>query len=317
MSSREVKNLSVLLVYGAGVTDPLVTRFAPSPSGRLHLGHAYAALFAHRVATETGGRFLLRIEDIDSFRRRDAFETAIEDDLRWLGLDWDGPVLRQSERDEAYGAALDHLRGLGLLYPCFCTRAEIRAEVSASAHAHRGPLGALYPGTCRGLDPDEGQARIAAGEPHALRLAMARAVDHAHDRAAAPLTWHDREAGTIVARPGDLGDVVLARKELATSYHLAVTVDDAFQEVTLVTRAADLFPATHVHRLLQALLELPVPDYHHHQLLTGTDGDPLTTRDGAKALGALREAGWTPEDVRKAMPQLPHAGRVEAHGDKP
>jgi glutamyl-Q tRNA(Asp) synthetase len=278
------------------------------------LGHAFAALFAHQAAASTGGRFLLRIEDIDSFRRRAVFETAIEDDLRWLGLDWNGPVLRQSERGEAYGAALDHLGGLDLLYPCFCTRAEIRAEVADSAHAHDGPLGPLYPGTCRGISADEGQARIAAGEPHALRLAMDRAVQLAQDRAGGPLTWHDRDAGTIVARPEDLGDVVLARKELATSYHLAVTVDDAFQGVTLVTRAADLFPATHVHRLLQALLGLPVPDYHHHQLLTGADGEPLTTRDGAKALGALREAGWTPDDVRRAMPALSHPEPVEAQG---
>jgi glutamyl-Q tRNA(Asp) synthetase len=283
------------------MSDPVVTRFAPSPSGHLHLGHAYAALVAHNAAREAGGRFLLRIEDIDGFRRRAVYEEAIEEDLRWLGLEWDGPVLRQSERGGAYAAALDRLSALGLLYPCFCSRADIRAEVADSVHAHHGPLGPLYPGLCRRLSLDEGQARMAAGEPHALRIAMDRAIEVAQDRVDGTLTWHDHDAGTVAARPGDLGDVVLARKELATSYHLAVTVDDAFQGVTLVTRADDLFPATHVHRLLQALLDLPVPDYHHHRRITGADGQPLATRDGATALVALRDAGWTADDVREAV----------------
>ena len=303
------------------MSDLVVTRFAPSPSGHLHLGHAYAALVAHNAARHAGGRFLLRIEDIDGFRRRAVFEEAIEEDLRWLGLDWDGPVLRQSGRGDAYAAALDQLWALGLLYPCFCSRADIRAEIADSVHALHGPLGPLYPGLCRGLSLDEGQARMAAGEPHALRLAMDRAMEVAatKDRAGGgpggPLTWHDSDAGTIEARPGDLGDVVLARKELATSYHLAVTVDDAFQGVTLVTRADDLFPATHVHRLLQVLLDLPVPDYYHHRRITGADGQPLATRDGAAALVALRDAGWTPDDVRKALSQSRDAGSVEVLGE--
>ena len=283
------------------MSDPVVTRFAPSPSGHLHLGHAYAAIVAHNAAREAGGQFLLRIEDIDGFRRRAVYEEAIQEDLRWLGLEWDGPVLRQSERSEAYAAALELLGDLGLLYPCFCSRADIRAEVADSVHAHHGPLGPLYPGLCRGLSQDEAQARVAAGEPHALRLAMDRATEHANDRAGGPLKWYDRDAGAVEARPGDLGDVVLARKELATSYHLAVTVDDAFQGITLVTRADDLFPATHVHRLLQALLDLPVPDYHHHRRITGVDGEPLATRDGAAALRALRDGGWSPDDVREAV----------------
>ena len=294
------------------MSDLVVTRFAPSPSGHLHLGHAYAALVAHNAARQAGGRFLLRIEDIDGFRRRAVFEEAIEEDLHWLGLDWDGPVLRQSERGDAYAAALDQLWALGLLYPCFCSRADIRAEVADSVHAHHGPLGPLYPGLCSRLSLDEGQARIAAGEPHALRLAMDRAIDVAKGRTDGPLTWHDSDAGTVEARPGDMGDVVLARKELATSYHLAVTVDDAFQGITLVTRADDLFPATHVHRLLQALLDLPVPDYHHHRRITGADGQPLATRNAATALLALRDAGWTPDDVRKALSQSPDAESVEA-----
>ncbi len=279
------------------MTEPVVTRFAPSPSGHLHLGHAFAALFAHAAAAETGGRFLLRIEDIDTFRRRPDFEAAILEDLDWLGLEWQGPVLRQSERGAAYAAALDKLHGLDLLYPCFCTRSEIRAEVAASASAHHGPMGALYPGTCRSLDIQEGQTRVAAGEPYALRLNMERAAP----AAGGSLTWRDREAGTVACRPQDLGDVVLARKDIATSYHLAVTVDDAFQGVTLVTRGVDLFAATHVHRLLQALLYLPTPEYHHHPLVTGADGQPLTTRDGADGLRALRDSGWSPADVRRAV----------------
>ena len=283
------------------MSGPVVTRFAPSPSGHLHLGHAYAALVAHNAARDTGGRFLLRIEDIDGFRRRSEYEEAIEEDLRWLGLDWDGPVLRQSARGDAYAAALDQLWALGLLYPCFCSRSDIRAEIADSVHAHHGPLGPLYPGMCRGLSVDEGDARIASGEPHALRLAMDRAIKAARDRTGGTLSWHDRDGGKVEARPGDLGDVVLARKELATSYHLAVTVDDAFQGVTLVTRATDLFPATHVHRLLQALLDLPVPEYLHHRLITGAGGEPLATRDGSTALRALRDAGWSPDDVQNAL----------------
>ena len=280
------------------MTEPVVTRFAPSPSGHLHLGHAFAALFAHTAAAATGGRFLLRIEDIDGFRRRPEFEAAIMDDLRWLGLEWEDPVLRQSERGAAYAAALDDLRRLGLLYPCFCTRAEIRAEIAASVSAHHGPMGPLYPGTCRALDTKEAQARVAAGEAHALRLDMERAVHAAGDLGGGPLTWRDRNAGMVPCQPELLGDVVLARKELATSYHLAVTVDDAFQGVTLVTRGADLFPATHVHRLLQALLGFDTPEYHHHRLLTGDDGRRFAKRNQSLTIRSLRDAGKTPEDVR-------------------
>jgi glutamyl-Q tRNA(Asp) synthetase len=278
---------------------PAVTRFAPSPTGLLHLGHAYAALFAWRVAREAGGRFLLRIEDIDPGRCRPEHDAAILEDLAWLGLDWDGPVRRQSEHLADYTGALDRLRGMGLVYPCFCTRTDIAREIAAAGHAPHGPDGPLYPGLCRGLGADERAARIAAGEAHAWRLDVAAAAAEA-----GPLHWTDRSHGTIAADPESLGDVVLARKDVATSYHLAVTVDDALQGVTLVTRGEDLFHATHVHRLLQALLDLPVPEWQHHPLLTGPEGRRFAKRDRALTLRALREAGHTPAEVR-AMAGFP------------
>jgi glutamyl-Q tRNA(Asp) synthetase len=273
-----------------------VTRFAPSPSGHLHLGHAFAALVAHAAAQGAGGRFLVRIEDIDAARCRHGYEAAIFEDLAWLGLAWDQEVLRQSERTPAYEAALGRLAEDGLLYPCFCTRAEIRAELASSPSAPHGPEGPLYPGTCRALSAAERSARITAGTPYALRLDVRRAVERS-----GTLTWHDAEAGTVTAAPEQLGDVVLARKGISTSYHLAVVVDDAFQGVTVVTRGADLFHATHIHRLLQAALDLPTPHYRHHRLITGADGKRLATRDGATALRKLREQGWTAADVRRAV----------------
>jgi len=272
---------------------PTVTRFAPSPSGRLHLGHAHAALFAARAAEESGGRFLLRIEDIDLGRCTPDFEAAIYLDLAWLGLAWETPVRRQSEHLADYRAALDRLAAMGLLYPCFCTRKEIAAEIAAAARAPHGPDGPLYPGTCRGLSEAERERRRAAGDPHALRLDVAAAV-----AASGPLTWHDRGRGTRAAEPALHGDVVLARKDIATSYHLAVTLDDAAQGVTLVTRGEDLLPATHVHRLLQALLGLPVPDWHHHGLIGDATGRRLAKRDEARAIASLRAAGTSPAEVR-------------------
>ena len=272
-----------------------VTRFAPSPSGHLHLGHAFAARFAH-AAAGAGGRFLVRIEDIDTARCRPEYEAAIFEDLAWLGLGWDPQVVRQSDRAAAYAEALARLEERGFLYPCFCTRAGIRAEVASSPSAPHGPEGPLYPGICRALSAAERAARVAAGTPHALRLDVRRAVE-----CCGILTWHDAEAGTVTAAPEQLGDVVLARKGLSTSYHLAVVVDDAFQGVTLVTRGADLFHATHTHRLLQAVLGLPKPRYHHHRLITGADGKRLATRDGAMALRVLRGQGWTPAEVRRAI----------------
>jgi len=270
-----------------------VTRFAPSPTGFLHLGHAHSALFAWRAAQHDARRFLLRIEDVDLARCRPEFEAAIFEDLAWLGIAWEEPVRRQSEHMADYAQGLDRLDRLGLLYPCFCTRKEIRAEIARAARAPHGPEGPLYPGTCRSLREDQRQDRMAAGAAYALRLDMTAAVAQA-----GPLVWTELGPGEIAADPMSLGDVVLARKEIATSYHLAVTLDDAAQGVTLVTRGADLFHTSHVHRLLQALFELPVPEWQHHALITGPDGERLAKRHDALAIRSLRQAGKTPAEVR-------------------
>lgn len=274
----------------------IATRFAPSPSGLLHLGHAYSALFAYRLAHAAEGRFVLRIEDIDPGRCKPEFEDAIIEDLAWLGLEWEEPVLRQSERMADYSTALDKLAQQNLLYPCFCTRSDIAAEIANAGAAphltHDGPDGPIYPGLCKHLTDAERKQRIAAGEPHALRLDMDAAMEKA-----GPLTWHDRTRGEQDAQPNLFGDIVLARKDVATSYHLAVTVDDAAQGVTLVTRGNDLLPATHIHRLLQALLDLDAPEWHHTVLLTNNKGGRLAKRDKAFTLRAMREAGTDPDDL--------------------
>jgi glutamyl-Q tRNA(Asp) synthetase len=266
-----------------------VTRFAPSPTGYLHLGHAHSALVGwHKARAETG-RFLLRIEDIDPARCRPEFEAAILEDLGWLGLTWEQPVRRQSDHLADYQAALDRLRALGVLYPCFCSRKDIAAAVSAP----HGPEGPIYPGTCRALPAEMAQARQERGDPYALRLDVAKA------RAlTGPLSFQDQRAGTVEARPDTLGDVVLARRDAPASYHLCVTVDDHLQGVTLVTRGVDLFHATHIHRLLQAILDLNVPTYLHHVLLTNAAGERLSKRDGAVAIRALRQAGRSAAEVR-------------------
>lgn len=264
-----------------------ITRFAPSPTGRLHLGHAWSALLARRFAAERGGAFLLRIEDIDASRSRAEFVDGIVEDLTWLGLRWDGPVLFQSRRLGLYADALDRLRARGLVYPCFCTRAAIANEIARSASAPHGLDGPIYPGTCRRLKEGERSCRMTV-EPHAWRVDVSRALDTISG--SKPLTWYDDEHG-IVADPARLGDVVLARKDAPASYHLAVTIDDAMQGVTDVVRGTDLHEATHVHRLLQALLGLPTPTYHHHPLLTDAAGRRLAKRTGAPTLLALREAG--------------------------
>ena len=278
------------------MTDEIVTRFAPSPTGRLHLGHAYSALFAAAAARDGGGRFLLRIEDIDASRAKPEFERTILEDLAWLGLEWETPVRRQSEHMADYERAAGCLKALGVVYPCFCTRAEIRAEVERSAGAPHGPDGPLYPGTCKRLDDGERNARVDAGETFALRLDSDRAA-----RIAGPISWTDVEAGERPADAASHGDVVVARKDVPTSYHLAVTVDDALQGVTLVTRGLDLMPATHVHRLLRALLDLPEPRYRHHRLITDGAGRRLATRNDATALRTLRERGAAPGDIRKMV----------------
>ena len=275
----------------------IVTRFAPSPTGYLHLGHAYAALFAQRAAQEANGRFLLRIEDIDSGRCRAEFEKAIYEDLAWLGLTWEQPVRRQSECMAEFETALNRLHRMGLLYPCFCTRKDIKAEIDAAHSAphlvQMGPDGPLYPGTCGKLSMIEREQRAESGESFALRLDMARAREQA-----GPLTWMDRDKGRISAEPELFGDVVLARKDTPTSYHLAVTLDDHIQGVTLVSRGEDLFCATHIHRLLQSVLGLDTPQYHHHGLLKAPDGRRLAKRNKSETIRSLRQTEHTPKEVR-------------------
>lgn len=283
------------------------TRFAPSPTGLLHLGHAYAAIFAHDIARASGGRFLLRFEDIDIGRCRPEYEQAILEDLAWLGLSWDGPVWRQSERMAVYVQALARLEEQDLLYPCFCTRHAIAEEVARAGGAPQGPEGPPYPGTCRTRSRIDRAARKESGLAYALRLDLTRALELAEARTGGPLLFEELgsgpagEHGTIVADPRPLGDVVLARKDAPASYHLAVVVDDAAQGVTLVTRGEDLFAATHLHRLLIALLGLPVPLWRHHGLVRDAAGRRLAKRDGARSLRALRESGASPADIRRAI----------------
>jgi glutamyl-Q tRNA(Asp) synthetase len=276
---------------------PVITRFAPSPTGWLHLGHAFAALFAHDEARKSGGRFLIRLEDIDQTRVRPEYEAAILEDLAWLGIEWEQPLRRQSQHFDDYRAALEKLSSLGLIYPCFCTRKEIQDEIARAGQAPHGPDGPLYPGTCRNRSASEQQERIATGQPYALRLDVAKAVASiGHD-----LYWDDLDRGHQKAEPAAFGDVVLARKETPTSYHLAVVVDDALQGITLVTRGEDLFEATHLHRLLQELLGLPVPQWRHHRLITDESGKRLAKRDDARSLRTLREQGWTPQRIREQL----------------
>jgi len=275
---------------------PIVTRFAPSPTGYLHLGHVRSALEGWRAAREAGGRFLLRLEDIDRTRCRAEYAAAILDDLAWLGLAWDGPVRRQSEHFDDYQKALDRLAAMGLLYPCFCTRREIAAEVARAGAAPQGDVGAPYPGTCRTLSAAAREDKRRSGRDYALRLDLARAL-----AVTGPLLWIEEGVGGPGPRRADptpFGDVVLARKDTPASYHLAVTVDDALQGVTLVTRGADLQTATHVHRLLQALLGLPTPRYRHHALVTDAAGRRLAKRDGALAVRALRARGLGAAEIR-------------------
>jgi glutamyl-Q tRNA(Asp) synthetase len=281
-----------------------VTRFAPSPTGLLHQGHAFSALSAFDAARAAGGRFLLRIEDIDTTRSRPAFEAAIYEDLAWLGLAWETPVRRQSEHGEDYRAALSRLESAGLLYRCFRTRKDL-AQAAASA-PHAGEPGAASSGGPLSA-ADEARA-LAEGRPFAWRLSMARAQESLGD-AWGDLTFVEEgagpggEHGQIWAAPAPHGDVILARKDVGVAYHLAVVVDDALQGVSHVVRGCDLFGATHVQRLLQALLSLPTPVYRHHRLLLGSDGARLAKRNGAESLRAMRTRGVTAFDVRTGFDQ--------------
>ena len=273
------------------------TRFAPSPSGLLHLGHAFSALFAEAQAKAEGGRFLVRIEDIDITRCRPEFEAAIFEDLDWLGLGWEKSMtFRQSDCLARYDQFLHLLEESDLIYPCFCTRREIQEEVANAPRAPHGPDGVLYPGLCKNLSADERRERIEAGTAHALRLHMDRAA-----RLTGPLSFTDRELGRVAVEPHSCGDIVLARKDIRTSYHLAVTIDDALSGVNLVTRGEDLLHATHVHRVLQALFGFPEPRYFHHPLLTDENGKRFAKRDKALTLQALREAGADPAELRARL----------------
>jgi glutamyl-Q tRNA(Asp) synthetase len=278
-----------------------VFRFAPSPNGHLHLGHAYSALLNAKMARDAGGRLLLRIEDIDAARCRPECEHEIYEDLTWLGVHWEELVRRQSEHLADYAQALNKLRDRNLIYPCFCTRGDILRAIAGRPDWPRDPDGApLYPGTCRHLGTGEGAARLASGERAAWRLDMEKAVV-----VAGPLTWREYgiEGGErdSIAEPQAWGDVVLARRDIAMSYHMSVVVDDAQQGVTDIVRGKDLFASTSVHRLLQALLGLAPPRYRHHDLITDASGHKLSKSRGSPSLRDLRASGMTPQEVRKAV----------------
>jgi glutamyl-Q tRNA(Asp) synthetase len=281
-------------------TQHVITRFAPSPTGHLHLGHAYSALLASKLAGD--GKFILRIEDIDHERCRPEFEEVIYEDLAWLGLTWETPVRRQSDCMDEYVEALNKLSLQGLIYPCFCTRKDIARENETAGQAPHRTGGPIYPGTCRTLPNSTRQDRIDAGDAFAFRIDIAEAIDKA-----GPLTWTSAdekgETTEIQATPEIYGDVVLAPKDAPTSYHLACTLDDHLQGITLVSRGEDLAAATHVHRLLQALLNLDSPTYHHHLLLTDETGRRYAKRDKSVTLQSLRADGKTLEDVM-AMAKL-------------
>lgn len=283
-------------------------RFAPSPNGELHLGHAYSALFTQAKARELGARMLLRIEDIDLVRSRNEFVEGIYEDLAWLGLEWEQPVRRQSEHLADYRTALARLDAMGVLYPCFATRQEIRNAVENDPDHPLDPDGApIYPGLSKTLSSAERDQLMAGGAPHAFRLDMARAQEVAATRHTVPITFTEHqhgprgETGKVSVDPSMWGDVILARKEVRTSYHLSVVVDDALQGVGHVTRGQDLFYATHIHRLLQVLLELPEPEYHHHQLVRDHTGRRLSKSARDQSLRALRETGVSARDIRQRL----------------
>ena len=283
------------------LASSFVTRFAPSPTGLLHLGHAFSALTAYDAAQAAGGRFILRIEDIDATRCRPQYEAAIFEDLAWLGLVWEEPVLRQSDHLIDYHAALERLRKKGLLYRDFRTRSELASDIAGAPH---GPVGPIVSGAA--LPAEEEAERLARGEAFASRLSLAASRAHlgpAWSTMSFVEEGHgpDGETGKIMARPELAGDIVLARKDVGAAYHLAVVVDDARQGVSHVIRGDDLFAAAHIQRLLQVLLDLPTPIYRHHPLLMGPDGKRLAKRNGAPALSDLRKLGETASDVRRRL----------------
>ncbi|MDC0656807.1 tRNA glutamyl-Q(34) synthetase GluQRS [Leisingera sp. SS27] len=282
------------------------TRFAPSPTGPLHLGHAYSAMLAHDMAVAEGGTFLLRIEDIDQSRTRPEWEAQIYEDLRWLGLGWPEPVMRQSERLPRYQEALGQLTAMGLTYPCRCNRADIEAAAGAPQEGvpQFGPDGRIYPGTCRGRQPTDTTG------PDVIRLNMEKAV-RAADLRSFTETGPDFQ-GTHALNPDALiaavGDIILVRRNMGSSYHLSVVVDDADQQITHAVRGADLFEATQIHVLLQCLLGLPTPAYHHHRLIRDDQGKRLAKRDDARAIAKYRAEGVTPQDIRDMVGLLASSG---------
>jgi len=277
-----------------------ITRFAPSPTGRLHLGHAFSALFSQKEAEKRNGKVLLRMENIDKARCKTEYETHIKEDLHWLGFDWTGTVRRQSDHMEDYQIALQKLKKRGVLYPCFCSRADILKEIENSFGAPHssilGPDGPTYPGTCRSLTPDLQSEEIASGKKYALRLDVRKSLDIVGD-----ISWFDMKAGETRAEPEIFGDIVLARKDVMASYHLSCTVDDNIQGISLVTRAEDLTLATHIHRLLQQLLDYKVPEYKFHKIIGDKNGNRLSKRVKSKTIYAMRKEGVTVSDIRLAI----------------
>jgi glutamyl-Q tRNA(Asp) synthetase len=275
----------------------VITRFAPSPTGNLHLGHAFSALLAFEEAQRTNGTFLLRIEDIDRNRCHPDHETAIYRDLAWLGIHWQGEPVRQSTRGHAYQDAIRQLSEKGLLYPCFCSRKKIREELAnlASAPHHAHPV---YPGTCRNLRPEEREQRILSGEPHGLRLDTPAALAVLPDAAR---SWQEVEGSTFLIEEFLCGDEIIMRKDIGTSYHLAVVVDDAWQNIDRIIRGEDLRASTAIHRVLQGLLGYPLPDYHHHRLILDEDGRRLAKRDATTTLAHHRESGVSPAHIRAML----------------
>lgn len=279
---------------------PVVTRFAPSPTGHLHLGHLYAAHIAHDYAKDHDGKFLLRFEDIDITRVRPNFYDEIEEDLHWLSLEWTGKPLRQTDRSSAYEDALEKLKSLDVVYPCFCTRKDIERELQSITRAPHGPEGPLYPGTCLKLSPAQISTRLSNGESPAWRFNASKA-----SQLCGPLSFTDQIFGKTTVDPDLLGDTILARKDIGTSYHIAVVVDDAYQEISHVTRGKDLLASTHLHRMLQTLLKLPTPSYLHHDLVADTEGNRLAKRHQSLSIRSLREEGYSPEQIWDMLKKAP------------